>query len=415
MYLYHNTENDLVINVDHIQFRKQIIEQFKRRFSTYGYSEINTPTFENYDLYRAMNGTINYQEMIKTIDNTGQVLVLRPDITIPITQTIANHNEKINGELRYSYALDVYRQCAETKAYRESTQAGVEYFGNTTPEADAEIIALAIHLLQDIRAESITIELGHARFFKQLAAELNLNKADLNKLKTFIQAKNVTEIQFFLKKLNVDKKLQTIVTALPTLYGKPEEVFKQAKELPLNDALQDALQNVIDIYDVLQSYDVSEQIIIDLSLINHMDYYSDMIFQGFIANVGKPILMGGRYNRLADQFDADIPAIGFACDVDLLLTGIQQTNDITTAPVEITVFYDKQSEKKGLQLANHLRNCQYNVLTYVDATDKKRIPSSTYAIEVIDNESTLKFENKSYPFTTDQEILTLLEQLRERE
>src|SRR5690625_5964305 len=104
--------------------------------------------------------------MKKRIDNTGQVLVLRPDITIPITQKIALHNKTLQKDLRYFYILDVFRQAAETNKHRESTQAGVEYFGNPSPEADGEIITLAIQILQDlnIRSEEHTSELqsrGH--------------------------------------------------------------------------------------------------------------------------------------------------------------------------------------------------------------------------------------------------------------
>src|SRR5699024_10998201 len=150
MYLYHNIENDLVIDVHQIYHRQQIIQQMKRLFNSFGYREIHTSAFEPYDLYVQMNGTVNHKEMMKTIDNTGEVLVLRPDITIPLTQQIATNNKSITEDLRYFYVLDVFRQAQETKDNRQSTQAGVEYFGNPTPEADAEIIALAMELLQDI-------------------------------------------------------------------------------------------------------------------------------------------------------------------------------------------------------------------------------------------------------------------------
>src|SRR5690625_2746772 len=108
MYLYHNIENDLVIDVNQIYHRQQMIEQMKQRFTSFGYREIHTSSFEPYDLYMNMNGTVNQQEMMKTIDNTGQVLVLRPDITIPLTQQIASHNKKITEDLRYFYVLDVF-------------------------------------------------------------------------------------------------------------------------------------------------------------------------------------------------------------------------------------------------------------------------------------------------------------------
>src|SRR5699024_10484369 len=117
--------------------------------------------------------------------------------------------------------LDVFRHAPERKGNRKSRQAGVEYFGNSTPEADAEIIALAIELLQDIHFNQVKIELGHAGFFEQLTKKMNLQKQDLQELKQYIQAKNVTEIEQFLKRLNMADDMKEIVNALPFLYGKP--------------------------------------------------------------------------------------------------------------------------------------------------------------------------------------------------
>src|SRR5690625_3717436 len=164
MYLYHNIENDSALNIEQLYLRQKMISRLKARFLTYGYREITTPVFEKYNLYAAMNGTVNHHEMIKTIDNTGQVLVLRPDITIPLTKEIAANEASLTEDLRYFYVLDVYRQMNETKEYRQHTQAGVEYFGNPSVEADGEIIALAIHVLQDLQVGNFTIELGHAGF-----------------------------------------------------------------------------------------------------------------------------------------------------------------------------------------------------------------------------------------------------------
>src|SRR5690625_1403381 len=205
MYLYHNIENDHIINVEKKFQRQQLIQQLKQRFMTFGYDEIYTPTFEAYDLYANLNGTINHHEMIKTIDNTGQVLVLRPDITIPITEKIAQHNKKLHKDLRYFYIQDVFRQTAETNKHRESTQAGVEYFGTPSAEADGEFIALAIQILQDINISQFKIEIGHAGFFKQLVKEMDLNEQDLELLKNSIQAKNVAEMEQLLKKLSVHR------------------------------------------------------------------------------------------------------------------------------------------------------------------------------------------------------------------
>src|SRR5699024_10889833 len=161
------------------------------------------------------------------------------------------------------------------------------------PEADAEIIALAIHLLRDLQVNRFTIELVHASFFKQLSDKMNLRAEDLAELQEHIQAINTTEIEQFVKRSQLDEALQDIVTALPFLYGNPLAVLQKAKALSLPVELRDTLASIQKIYHVLEAYGIAEHVVLDLSLINHMDYYSDIIFQGFIEHVGKPVLMGG--------------------------------------------------------------------------------------------------------------------------
>src|SRR5690625_1649482 len=117
MYVYHNIETDFALNNNHIYARETLIDQLKLRFATYGYREISTSVFEKYNLYATMNGTVNHREMVKTIDNTGQVLVLRPDITIPLTKELATTTPNLTKDLRYYYVLDVYRQAPETHEY----------------------------------------------------------------------------------------------------------------------------------------------------------------------------------------------------------------------------------------------------------------------------------------------------------
>src|SRR5699024_12034571 len=98
-----------------------------------------------YELYMQMNGTVNQQEMIKTIDNAGNVLVLRPDVTIPLTQRIARHHSQMEQALRYFYTLDVFRQTAGIAGSQENTQIGAEFFGDASAATDHEISATRIN------------------------------------------------------------------------------------------------------------------------------------------------------------------------------------------------------------------------------------------------------------------------------
>src|SRR5690625_5255512 len=102
-YTFDNT-NDSDIYL--YQMQERLIATLKSRFTTYGYKQIQTPTFEPYDLYTTVNGTIRLDEMIKVIDHSGKVLVMRPDVTIPITQQIAAKYPKLTEEIRYFYVTD---------------------------------------------------------------------------------------------------------------------------------------------------------------------------------------------------------------------------------------------------------------------------------------------------------------------
>lgn len=414
MYLYHNTENDLVIDVEKIHARRQVIEILKQRFTTYSYEEIYTSNFENYDLYANMNGSVNHHEMIKTIDNKGQVLVLRPDITIPITQQLATNNQSIHEDLRYFYVLDVFRQTTDSNDYRESTQAGVEYFGNDTAEADAEVVALAIHLLKDLEVGNFKIELGHAGFFKQLIKEVELDDQALASLIQLIQAKNISEMEQFLSKTTINRDIAHIITSLPFLYGSPLDVLEKASELPLNESLRNTVHNMKEIYAVLTAYGVEEHIIIDFSLINQMDYYSDIIFQGFIQEIGKPVLMGGRYDTLANQFGAEIPAIGFACDIDLLLTGVAKERLVDNPIIDVTILYDKQVERQAVALANDLREKQYKIVTYECNSKRERIPETRATLTLTKDYSVIAQGDLSKEVTNVADINSFLEALKER-
>ncbi|MGM8365404.1 ATP phosphoribosyltransferase regulatory subunit [Virgibacillus sp. W0181] len=405
---YNNITNDTNINLESFQIRKQLLSKLANRFSTYGYRQINTPTFEPYDLYANMNGTVNHDEMIKTIDNTGKVLVLRPDITIPITQQIASNNKQLDEDHRYFYILDVFRQQFAQSGSKESTQAGVEYFGNDSPEADAELIALAIHTFNDLNIPHFKVEIGHSGFFKQLVKELNLESQDLYELKQLIQAKNIPEIGPFLSRLSVEEPLSRAVQEIPLLYGEPREVIERAQSIWSNQKMKEKLQNLSDIFQVLEDYGVADHLVVDLGLINHMDYYSGIIFQGFIENVGKPALMGGRYDRLADQFAANIPAIGFACDINALLIGTSEQIKSPRLPIDFNLLYVNMHQKEALRTAGLLREQNYSVLTSPLTEENMQTNHSTFTIIMEDNKKRVLKDDQTFLFSDSQELMELV-------
>lgn len=395
-------------NVKDYEQYERTVKTIHKRFSTYGYKRIKTSTFEQYDLYSKVNSSINQNEMIKVIDPNGQVLVLRPDVTIPITRKLAEDFSELPNEFRYFYVQDVFRQADDRSEGIESTQAGVEYFTDSSPEADAEVIALACHTLKDLGFTDIKIEIGHASFFKKLIENIELSPRQLNELKSLIQAKNIADIETFLNNLSIEKEVRDAIGTIPLLYGDPVEVSKRARGLVKTEELHATLDYLMEIYDILTVYGLRKYIVMDLGLINHMGYYSDIIFQGFVEKLGKPVLMGGRYDELGDAFGANLPAIGFACEVESLVEASSGETVIGPAPIDVEIVYDEESLGESIMVANELRERNYSVLSIPSRKQDRSRSKSIYGIKIEKGQREFQYKEKSCSFSDIQQLLKLM-------
>ncbi|WP_262173629.1 ATP phosphoribosyltransferase regulatory subunit [Saccharococcus sp. Marseille-Q5394] len=296
---------------------EQVINTLSNTFSTYGFQRITTPAFERYDLYCKVTSSVNRKEMVKVIDPSGEVLVLRPDVTIPITQELSHAHRKLTSEHRFYYIQEVFRRASDPTEKTERTQAGIEYFCKRSPEVDAKTISLALETMKDLKFNDIKIEIGHTAFFHEMMSQLPLTELQSDQLKVCIQAKNSVEIGELLSNVDADDAIKHAITQIPHLYGKPEEVLKRAEEISTTSRMQETLSYIEEVCSRLK--DLDEHLVLDFGLINRMDYYSGILFQGYVGRFGKPVLMGGRYDQLGHEFGADLPAIGFACEIESLV------------------------------------------------------------------------------------------------
>ena len=395
-------------NVKDYQKYERTIKTINKRFKTYGYERIKTPMFEQYDLYSQVKSSINQKEMMKIIDRTGDVSVLRPDITVPITKQLADNYPILPNDLRYYYVQDVFRQSLLEEGSIEGTQAGVEYFCETSAEADAEVIALACHTLKDLGFTDIKIEMGHASFFHEFIRMIDLDAADVEQLKGLIQAKNIVELGPFLRQFNIAEDIIDAIVTIPMLYGDPVEVSERARKIVKTEKMEETLDYLLEVYSILKLYGLENNIVLDLGLINHMGYYSDVIFQGFVEKFGKPVLMGGRYNHLGNEFGADLPAIGFACEVESLVTALTSDSVSIRTPIDFKIHYDDGNLEQSIQIANELRERNYTVLSYPIVKASSNVQTSIYQLTLTPTANTFTYRKEQSTFNTINELLKLL-------
>lgn len=336
--------------------RKQnIVQNINNTFKSFAYREAFTPTIEYYDVFSSIKSTVLKGEMFKLIDKSGDILVLRPDVTIPIARMVANNSKTQKKNFKVFYNHQVFRMDNENR--REITQTGIEFFGSDKSSADAEVISIAAKSLLKIDID-FRIEIGHANYYKGLLEEIHIDNTDTYEtLKELIENKNFVELKRLTCELDLDERVKKVIVEMPNLYGDFREVLKHAQSLCLNDKMCESLKDLREVCEIIEDLGYGRYISVDLGLINHLDYYSGVIFKGYMASHGEMILSGGRYDDLTENYGKTIPATGFAINIDELLSGIekQAIPEVETVYIDYRVLYKSAERKTAFKLMEILR------------------------------------------------------------
>lgn len=341
---------------------KEIISgQLKKLFHQYGYRQIAVPTFEYFDLFKDSKGPLEQSAMLKFIDPEGDILVLRPDCTLPIAKMVANSRQDPK-QLRLSYISNVFRGSDLNDATAtEFTQGGIEYFGDGSPAGEAEVILIAIKALLELGFQDFQLDLSNINFFKNLLARANFLPQDQHQYKSLIREKNFTALERFINDKvpkEVPDNLRKLLGAMPTLYGKPETVLKKVQSYELHKEDVKPLYHLERVVEILRDYGYEKYIHLDLSLINHFDYYDGTLFQGYLTGHGKVIVQGGRYDPLTESFGRKIPSLGFGINIDEVIQAMKKFNQSIESPyyTDYLVLYEDSERREAFEIAETIRS-----------------------------------------------------------
>lgn len=336
--------------------KRQIEGKLRSLFEAHGFSEAKTPQLEFLDVFTGDVSGINPQQMWKTFDRYGRLIVVRPDNTTPMVRIAATKLRAKSLPIRLCYVQDVleFPQSGSTKLC-EIPQAGVELMGEAGAEADAEIVALAIHSLLEAGLESFQIDIGQVDFFKGLMQEAGLDDDAVEELRRAVEEKNMLSIELLLRGSDVSDAVKKLIMRLPMLYG-GQEVLDQAERMTKSQLCRKAVANLRAVMNALGDYGLTKYVSIDLGMVHSINYYTGMIFRGITASLGRPLLSGGRYDELPSDFDRPMPAVGFGVDIKQLLISLERQGDKFEEPVsDILLAYDIDSRSDAIALAMHLR------------------------------------------------------------
>ncbi|MDQ0352187.1 ATP phosphoribosyltransferase regulatory subunit [Alkalibacillus filiformis] len=340
------------------ELKQALTGQLQHVLSSYGYQPIQTPTFEYYDLFMSVPGTMDSDQMIKLIDRDGKVLVLRPDATVPIARMVAQSRSEVETYNKFLYVTNIFRmESGESdRSSRSFSQVGVEWFDDAHPLNDIEMIVMAIESLKQSGLRSIQLELGQAGFFQSLLQEAGLTKEQQMVVQQKVDEKNEYELSRLLTQYQVDDQIKNQLIQIPNLFGSPNSVFAEAEKIAINRGMKQSLKRLKELVNQLEQLGYEHYISIDLGLVNHLNYYTGTMFQGYIQGYGKPIIQGGRYDQLTKHFDLETSAIGFGIYLDDLISIVKKQQSFETSQSEIVdVVTEEKDFVKAMEVARDLR------------------------------------------------------------
>lgn len=328
--------------------RRAVEQSVIRLFSRRGYHEIMTPEIEYYDLFTQSGSPLPQESMIKIIDRSGKIIVMRPDNTAPIARVAATKLKNLPSPQRLYYKQTIFRSdAAHLGTKSEIAQCGVELIGASGIRADLEVIAMAIEALEACGLVDFYVELGHVGFFRSLATELGADEAEIEQMRRLIENKNFAALNDALLPYE-NTKTGAALKRLSFLFG-GQEVLVQARRLTDNRESVQAVEYLNSLYEELCMAGLSSRVRFDLGLVHQIDYYTGIVFRGYVHGAGSTVLSGGRYDGLIGAFGKDTPATGFAIDIDAVSD--------CTAPksrprLETIVFYESGCLNRALEYLN---------------------------------------------------------------
>jgi ATP phosphoribosyltransferase regulatory subunit len=342
-----------------IEYLKQTLRSV---FSQWGFRPVIPPSLEYLHVLEIGLGEGLREKTLRFDDRqSGRLVAFPPDITPQVARIVATRMREAPLPLRLCYTGKVLRHVEQqTGKDREIFQAGVELIGLESPEADAEMIAMAVESLKALGAREFTVDIGQVEFFRGVMADLPLSGALARRVQEAIARKDSSELKSLLAEAPVSDRAREEILALPRLFG-GREVLERAGRAVTNDRSRRALENLSRVLKTLEVYGVEEHVTFDLGELRGLDYHTGVTFQGFLTGMGRAVCFGGRYDNLTARYGYPAPATGFAFDLQSLLFALdRELDEVAAHRTDVLIFQSEADKQPAQRVARELRSRGYS-------------------------------------------------------
>jgi histidyl-tRNA synthetase len=310
---------------------QQVTGEMERLCALYGYRRIQTPGFEDTDLFKRTAGAgsdIVQKEMYTFEDEGGRSLTLRPEGTAPICRAYIEHGMHREAQPVKLYTLaPMYRYAAPQRGrYREHYQLSLESIGSADPAVDAEVLQFYDALLRNLGIKQYELQLNSI-------GDRNCRPAYLERLNAWLDEHADV--------LDDDARQKRATSPLRVFDVKNEHVRAALQDAPkIGESLCDeCAEHFAQVRALLDSYGVAYAV--DPTLVRGLDYYTRTTFE-FLgpdeSTQASTICGGGRYDYLVEEIGGDpTPGIGFGAGIERLILSLE-LEGVTAAEPQLDLY-----------------------------------------------------------------------------
>ncbi len=321
--------------------------ELSRLYRHFGFKHFKMSKFEEYELYSQNKDFLLGSSVITFTDTNGSLMALKPDVTLSI---VKGSNDNFDVPEKVYYSENVYRIDKGTHRFKEITQLGLESIGDLDDYSVSEVIMLAKASLNAISDRNI-LDISSMAFILGLLDGIELSDRKKTRLIECIRTKNTLEMENCCKEYGIGFEVSNALKALTTIYGPFEKCVDELKAISLNEKTDAAAAELETVYGYLKLCGLDSGINLDFSIVNDLNYYNGVIFNGFVLGVPNVVLSGGRYDNLMRKFGKKSGAIGFAVYLSELSRMMRSGDEYD---VDTLILYDKGDDLSAI--AQHVKS-----------------------------------------------------------
>ena len=337
---------------------KELIQnRVKKIFRTNSYNLVETPSFEYLDVFALGEESYQQSSLYHLVSRQGELMALRSDMTRAIARVIGMQKSEDLYPQRFGYLANSFRYPERYQGkLHEFTQAGIELIGNQSMQADAEVIKIAVKCLRESGVTDFKVHIGSSQFLKYVLEDFGLQKVEQEEVFKAIEVKDAVKVKGILKATQMEAETLELLLELIQCSGQIALLRTVKAKMP-SKRCKEAVEELEQLYALLEDYGVNEEVAFDFSLMSYGKYYTGMMFQIFTLGVGTALVEGGRYDKLLCQFGKDLPAVGFGMNINFVMQRLLQQKGLSKRQSKRTLAISTEVTRKVCQeVCDHLRS-----------------------------------------------------------